>query len=55
MEALNDFFHEEGLFTFTRWGSFMCNPPLCISEDELRGGFEVVDRGLDVVDEYFDS
>mgnify|MGYP004255382629 CR=1 FL=1 len=32
---LGAFFRESGLFTFVRWGSFMCNPPLCITEEQL--------------------
>ena len=35
-----------GLYTFMRWGSFMCTPPLCIREDELRGAFEIIDEAL---------
>ena len=27
MQALGAFFREQKLFTFVRWGSFMCNPP----------------------------
>ncbi len=52
MEELGRFFRDEGLFTYVRWGSFMCNPPLCITEEQLREGFEIVDRGLTVVDSY---
>ena len=28
----------------------MCNPPLCITEAELAESFEIIDRGLDLVD-----
>lgn len=55
MQALNAFFREEGLFTFMRWGSFMCNPPLCITEEQLLEAFAVIDRGLDVTDQYFEG
>nr|ABB84835.1 BioA adenosylmethionine-8-amini-7-oxononanoate aminotransferase [uncultured delta proteobacterium DeepAnt-32C6] len=55
MGALNRFFRENGLFTFVRWGSFMCNPPLCITEEQLREAFAIVDRGLDVTDRYFEA
>ena len=50
MQKLAKFFRDEGLFTFVRWGSFMCNPPLCITEEQLREGFEIIDRGLDITD-----
>jgi taurine--2-oxoglutarate transaminase len=32
------------------WGSFMCNPPLCITEEQLAEGFAILDQGLDIVD-----
>jgi hypothetical protein len=28
----------------------MCNPPLCITEDELAQGFEIIDAGLEICD-----
>ena len=55
MEALSRFFLDNGLFTFVRWGSFMCNPPLCITEKQLREAFEIVDRGLEITDEAFEG
>ena len=55
MAKLNNFFREQGLFTFIRWGSFMCNPPLCITEEQLLECFNIVDRGLDITDQYFEG
>ena len=43
-------FREQGLFTFVRWNYFFTNPPLCITEPELREGVEIIDRGLDITD-----
>jgi taurine--2-oxoglutarate transaminase len=37
---------EEGLYTFVRWHTFFTNPPLCITEAELREGFAMIDRAL---------
>ena len=34
------------LYTFVRFNTFFTNPPLCITEEELRHGFDVIDRGL---------
>ena len=45
MAALGKFFREHGLFTFVRWNYFFTNPPLSITEDELREGFAIIDRG----------
>jgi taurine--2-oxoglutarate transaminase len=50
MQALGRFFREEGLYTFVRWNTFFTNPPLSISEAELREAFSIIDRGLSVVD-----
>lgn len=50
MADFGAFLAANGLFTFVRWGSFMCNPPLCITEDELREGFAIIDRALEVTD-----
>jgi taurine--2-oxoglutarate transaminase len=46
MKALARIFREEGLYTFVRWHTFFTNPPLCINEDQLREGFEIIDRAL---------
>jgi taurine--2-oxoglutarate transaminase len=50
MQALSRFFRDEGLYTFVRWNTFFANPPLCISEAELREAFAIVDRGLEITD-----
>ncbi len=50
MAALGRHFREEGLYTLVRWANFYTNPPLTISEDELREGFGIIDRGLTKVD-----
>jgi taurine---2-oxoglutarate transaminase len=50
MNGLNRFFREQGLFTFVRWNTFFANPPLCISEEQLREGLAIIDAGLDKVD-----
>lgn len=46
MKALGAFFREQGLYTFVRWNTFFTNPPLCITEGELREAFAIIDRGL---------
>jgi taurine---2-oxoglutarate transaminase len=50
MAALGKYFREQGLYTFVRWNYFFTNPPLCISEAEMREGFEIIDRGLELID-----
>jgi taurine---2-oxoglutarate transaminase len=50
MAALRGFFLDQGLYTFVRWNTFFTNPPLCISEKELREGIAIIDRGLQAAD-----
>ena len=50
MAALGKFFRAHGLFTFLRWNAFFTNPPLTITEAEMREGFGIIDRGLADVD-----
>jgi taurine--2-oxoglutarate transaminase len=50
MQALGKFFRQEGLYTFVRWNTFFTNPPLCITESELREAFAIIDRGLETTD-----
>jgi taurine---2-oxoglutarate transaminase len=48
--ALGKFFRKEGLYTLVRWNTFFTNPPLCITEKELREGFAIIDRALEITD-----
>jgi taurine---2-oxoglutarate transaminase len=51
MAAFNRYLLDNGLFTVLHWGSFMTNPPLCITEEQLREGFAVIEGGLHILDE----
>jgi len=50
MQELGKFFRAEGLYTFVRWNTFFTNPPLCITEDEMREAFAIIDKGLEITD-----
>jgi taurine--2-oxoglutarate transaminase len=50
MAEFNRFLLNNGLFTINHWGSFMVNPPLCVTAAELRDGFAILDRGLPILD-----
>jgi taurine--2-oxoglutarate transaminase len=50
MQELHRFFRQEGLYTLVRWNTFFTNPPLCITEAELREAFGIIDRGLEITD-----
>jgi taurine--2-oxoglutarate transaminase len=50
MKRLGTLFREAGLYTFTRWHTFFTNPPLCITEAQLREGFAIIDSALTEID-----
>jgi hypothetical protein len=33
----------------------MCNPPLCINEQQIAEAFTIIDQGLAMVDEVFEG
>ena len=51
MQKLGRFFRDNGLYTMVRWNNFFANPPLTITEAEMAESFEIIDRGLTMVDE----
>lgn len=47
---------DEGLYTFVRFGSFYCNPPLIINETQIKEAFSIIDRCLtQVIDPEYES
>jgi len=52
MAEVAKYFRDHGLYTFVRWHNFFTNPPLCITEDELREGFAIIDRGVALADRH---
>jgi taurine--2-oxoglutarate transaminase len=50
VDKLMAFFKQEGLYTISHWWNVMCNPPLCITPEQLREGFAILDRGLEITD-----
>jgi taurine--2-oxoglutarate transaminase len=50
MAELAAFFRQEGLYTIVRWNYFFTNPPLSITDAELRDGFDIIDRALAITD-----
>jgi taurine--2-oxoglutarate transaminase len=51
MKAIGKFFRENGLYTFVANHMIHTNPPLCITEEQLGEGFEIIDRALDIADQ----
>jgi taurine--2-oxoglutarate transaminase len=50
MAEIGKFFRQEGLYTFVRWNTIFTNPPLCVTEEQLREGFAIIDRALEATD-----
>jgi taurine---2-oxoglutarate transaminase len=50
MKAIGKHLDEQGLFTMVRWNGIMTNPPLCITEEQLAEGFEIIDGALEAAD-----
>ena len=50
MTALDARLRDDGLYTMLHWNQVFTNPPLCITEEQLREGFAVIDRALDATD-----
>jgi taurine--2-oxoglutarate transaminase len=51
MKAIGKFFRDNGLYTFAPNNSIHTNPPLCITEEQLAEGFDIIDRALDIADQ----
>ena len=50
MAALEYKLRTDGLYTMFHWNQVFTNPPLCITEEQLREGFAIIDRALDATD-----
>jgi taurine--2-oxoglutarate transaminase len=50
MKAIGKFLRENGVYTMIANNSIHTNPPLCITEEQLAEGFEVIDRALEIAD-----
>lgn len=43
---------ELGMFTFVRWNFIFIAPPLCITQEEVDEGLEIISKALTVADAY---
>jgi taurine---2-oxoglutarate transaminase len=50
ISALEARLRADGLYTMTHWNGLFTNPPLCITEEQLREGFATIDAALEVTD-----
>ena len=52
MVALRDSMLENGVFLYTHWHTVLIIPPLIITEEQLAQGFAVLDKALEITDEW---
>jgi taurine--2-oxoglutarate transaminase len=50
MQRLGAFLREQGMYVFVNWNNLFTNPPLCITEEQLRDSFAIIDRALEITD-----
>ena len=50
MVALKKYCLEHGLFLYTHWHTVLIIPPLIITEGQLKEGFDILDRALEITD-----
>lgn len=51
MTAFRKYCLAHGLFLYTHWHTVLIIPPLIINEEQLRQGFEVLDKALEITDQ----
>ena len=50
MQKLGGYLREQGMYVFINWNNLFTNPPLCITEQQLRDAFKVIDSALEITD-----
>jgi taurine--2-oxoglutarate transaminase len=50
MNALKKYCLDNGLFLYTHWHTALIIPPLIITEEQLREGFDILDKALEFTD-----
>lgn len=51
MNALKKYCLDHGLFLYTHWHTVLIIPPLIITEEQLKEGFNVLDKALEITDQ----
>jgi taurine--2-oxoglutarate transaminase len=50
MQKLGAYLREHGMYVFVNWNNLFTNPPLCITDEQLRESFAVIDKALEITD-----
>ncbi len=46
---------ENGINTFVRWNWIFCAPPLIINDEQIQYGVDVIDKCLDITDQFYEG
>ncbi len=55
MLELKKYLLEQGLYVFTRWNNIFVIPPLCINQEELLHGIDIIDNSLFIMSQMFNK
>jgi taurine--2-oxoglutarate transaminase len=55
MTKLSAFLRDNGIYGYIHWHKLHTNPPLCVTENELREVFKIIDDGLKITDKYVEN
>ena len=50
MAALKKYCLDHGLYVYTHWHTILIIPPLIVTEEQLKEGFDVLDQALAITD-----
>jgi taurine--2-oxoglutarate transaminase len=50
MQRIAAYLREQGMYAFVNWNNLFTNPPLCITEPQLREAFAIIDGALAIAD-----
>jgi taurine--2-oxoglutarate transaminase len=50
MQKLGTYLRDQGMYVFINWNNLFTNPPLCITEEQLRQSFAIIDKALEITD-----
>jgi taurine--2-oxoglutarate transaminase len=51
MKAVGKYLRDHDIYVMIANNSIHTNPPLCITEEQLAEGIDIIDRALDIADE----
>ena len=46
---------ELGMFTFVRWNWIFTAPPLCVTEEQIDEGLDIISQAISIADEYYEG